>query len=216
MQKRRSDEATERRRGKRAWRPARRPALRRLVAPSRRRFPHPPAYTLVEMVAVVAIVAVLAAMVVPQLSASVGSARLRSAATRLLVAMRFAHDHAVTHGRACRVVLDRREHRFGVECQADPEHRPEVYEPLPAAGLKPSGLGAGVRIASVRVADADAESDASAAVLFKPGGGATAAVIELTDGARVFAIVVEPAAGRARLLEGSVPRLPEDREDLDA
>ena len=173
-------------------------------------------FTLVEVTVVVVIVAVLAGMIVPRLVGSLASSQLREAARGLLIATRYARDFAVTHRCCCRVRLIPAERKSVVECQTDPQRRPNEYEPIQGGIFRFSALPEQVRFGRVRIEAAEQRAEEPDCITFRPTGGCEAAVIELTDGRRGYSLLVFPNTGRTRLVQGAVESLPGDREDLDA
>ena len=178
------------------------------------------AFTLVELTVVVIILAVLATMIVPRLYSATGSARLRSSAGRLLVTARYARDYAATHRCDCWLMIDPAEDRYGLAYQQDPEHRPGEMLPLRAGIGKPERLGKGIRFSKVRIKPrhrgrGSTAEEQSGSIVFQPAGRADAAVVEITDGKRKCSLLVAPNTGEARLVEGAVSGLPDDRVDLD-
>jgi len=170
-------------------------------------------FTLVELVVVIVVVAVLATAIVPRLSAGTGSARLRSAASRLLTAARYARDFAVTRRCVCRLGIDSDEGRYGLAYRAGPA---EEFRPMRGVGGQ-ERLSEPLRFAKVRIARRRDDGTVAEAkgVVFTPTGTADAAVVQITDGRRTISIVVAPNTARARLVDGAVDELPNDRVDLD-
>ena len=175
-------------------------------------------FTLVEVIVVIVVITVLATMIVPRMSASTGPAALRESARRLLVTVRYARDFAVTYRRGCRLMFDPNEHQYGLAYQEDPEHRPGRFSPLRTAMGKAAPLGRGLRFAKLQIdrpPDADAEEAETPYVDFAPSGRANAAIVEITDGRGSYSILIAPNTPQAKLVEGTVDELPNDRIDLD-
>ncbi len=176
------------------------------------------AFTLVELVVVVVIVAVLATMIVPRVRGAASSARLRASARRLLVAAKYARDFAVRHRCECRLVIDTAKQQYALGYQEDAEHDPGKFRALHTGVGRREYLGEGVRFAKVSIdprPGADVDVERRDCIAFTPLGEADAAVVQITDGRRTYSMTVAPGSGRARLIEGTVNELPNDREDLD-
>lgn len=185
-------------------------------------------FTVVELVVVIVVVTVLAGMIVPRLVGAGGAAQLQEAARRLVIAAGYARDFAAAHRRACRLVLEPGADgspRYDLTCQASPERDPNDYRPLRRGIGKPQPLGEGVRFGKIRIdrqgwsagagGGEAGRDDQPNGITFDPTGRADAAVVALTDGRRTISMLVSPSTGRARLVEGEVDELPNDRIDLD-
>ena len=173
-------------------------------------------FTLVELTVVVIIISVLAGMIAPRFAGSIGSTALRESARRLLVAAQYARDFAVTRRRACRLVIDSKQRRYVLECEAEPDAQPGEFTALRAGPVRAGALSRGVRFGQVRVEGLGPRRAEPDRICFEPGGGADDAVVEITDGRRVYSLTVSGCTGRAELVEGAVAELPEGRVDLDA
>ena len=185
-------------------------------------------FTIVELVVVIVVVTVLAGMIVPRLVGAGGAAQLREAARRLVIAAGYARDFAAAHRCACRLVLASSADgapRYALVYQASPERNPNDYRPLRKGIGKPQPLGEGIRFSKVRIdlqrwsggpdGPEAAGEDQPDGITFEPTGRADAAIVALTDGRRTISMLVSPSTGRARLVEGEVDELPNDRIDLD-
>ena len=173
-------------------------------------------FTLIELTVVVIIISVLAGMIVPRLAGSIGSTALRESARRLLIAAQYARDFAVTRRRACRLVIDPERRCYVLECEADPDSRPGEFTALGGGPVKADVLGRGVRFGRLRVESLGPRQAEDGCVCFEPDGRADAAVVEITDGRRVYSLTVSGCTGWAELVDGAVADPPEGRVDLDA
>ncbi len=165
----------------------------------------------------IVIVSVLAAMIAPRLHTATGSAQLRSSASRLLVAAQYARSFAATHRCICQLLIDPAEGRYGLACQYDPEGRPDEFRPLRTGVGKAESLGPGLRFSKlwIKRQGRDEAGEQVTCITFRPSGQADAAVVEISDGRRAVSMLLGPCTGQARLVEGIVEQLPNDRIDLD-
>ena len=176
------------------------------------------AFTVVELMVVVVIVSVLATMVVPRLHGSAASARLRSAASRLLVTAQYGRDFAARRRCQCRLMFDLGRQCYALAYQTEPGRRPNEFRPLRSGLGRTERLGESLRFGKLWIEPRRRRGPAQRRrdwITFDPTGQADAAVLEITDGRRSYSIVVAPHTGRARLAEGKVRELPNDRRDLD-
>ena len=173
-------------------------------------------FTLVELTVVIVMMAVLATMIVPRVSGSARSARLREDAARMLTAARYARNYAITHRCVCRLVLDPTDGQYVLEYEPQPEEQPGQFAPLTGAMGKARRLEEGVGFGGVRIEPSRGRAGRDNAVSFSPTGQSDAAVVELTDGRRTISLVLIGSSGRAALVDGTVRRPPDDRRDLDA
>lgn len=183
---------------------------------TRRRTTGPGGFTLVEMTVVIVIIAIASAMIVPQLASRMGATKLRHASRQVFVSARYARLFAATRRRGCRLIVDQKRNRFSLVYQVDPQHDPQQYQPLRRDGIKDVQLGPGVRFARVLIDNPSPQPAQHSVIAFDPQGGATAAVIQLTDGRRTWSVLIEPNTGRVELVDYAVGQLPNDRQDLDA
>ena len=178
-------------------------------------------FTIVEILVVVAIISLLATVTVPRMYGGRSKTRLRGAARRLLVTAQYARDFAITRRCQCRLVFDSDKQRYSLFYQKDPQHDPNEFVPLGTGLGKPQGLGKSLSFARLRIAprqglDPDQPPKEVGYVTFEPTGQADAAVLEITDGTDVYSVQIAPYTGYAKLTEGTVSELPNDRLDLDA
>jgi type II secretion system protein H len=171
-------------------------------------------FTLVELVVVVAVIAVLATMTIPGMTGATGSASLRAPARDLLVAARYARDHAATRCRECRLQIDTGEGRFALAVADDP-NRPGEFRALPSVVVKPRVLPGGIRFGRVRVRRLVEDGESGDAITFRPDGRCDAAVVKITDGRRTCSLVIDADTGRPSLVEGTVAEMVDERIDLD-
>ena len=175
------------------------------------------AFTMVEIMVVLFIIAVMATVGAVGYSGSSSLADLRQAGGNFELCAQYAHNYAITRHCSSRLVINRRENLFVLQCQEDAEKNPDKFVPIPGYAGKQM-LVRDVRFGSLRVDSDQAEPSDSPGMIvirFQPNGSADASVIEITNGQRVYSVVVCPSTGRARLLEGKVEELPNDKEDLD-
>ncbi|MBN1943106.1 MAG: prepilin-type N-terminal cleavage/methylation domain-containing protein [Phycisphaerae bacterium] len=177
------------------------------------------AFTLVELIVVVVLVAVLAGMIAPRLWGAGRTASLRAAARRVQVAAQYARDFAATRRCDCRLVLDPQTGQFQLVYQADPEDRPDHFEPIQGGPGKADRLESGLHFADIRVEPSLPREDgeiSDQSIAFYPSGRSDAAVVQITDGRGTCSVLVFPSRGRCRMVEGAVEQLPDDQLDLDA
>lgn len=176
------------------------------------------AFTLIELMVVVTVIGVLAGLAVTSFHGSYDKATLDEAAYELYTTVRYAQQYAVTHQRACRVVLieDRSGNRPGyrIEVEATDPDADEAFTVLHTGAGKPTDLPNRVRFARVLIEGVEEGGDH--VVTFRPTGSADAAVIQLTNDLRTWSILIEPNTGRAKLVGQAVNQTPNFREDLDA
>lgn len=175
-------------------------------------------FTLVEVVVVIVIVAVLAAMIVPRLAGGASARQLRESARKLLTTAQYARDYAARHRRACRLVIDSAQGRYGLIRQVAPESSPNEFRPLTGVG-RAVHLERPLRFERVRIQPRPHLTGMNPrrdCITFDSMGQADAAVVEITDGTRSISLLVAPSTGRARLVNGVPDKLPSDRKDLDA
>ena len=174
-------------------------------------------FTLVELIVVVAVVSVLAGMIAPRIYGRRGSARLRESSRRFLATARYARDFAATRRSKCRLTIDTKEQGYTLTRQKDAEHNPNEFVPLEASLARPQRLPDGLRFGSLRIEPGPGMTEHGTGhyIDFDPTGRADAAVIEITDGPGVYSVLVMSCTGRAKLVEGLVQELPNDRLDLD-
>ena len=178
-------------------------------------------FTLVEMIVVVVIVSVLTTMIVPRMYRARGSGRLRQSARRLLVTAQYARDFAATRRCKCRLIIDSEQQQYGLARQKDVEGEANEFVPLEASLGKSERLGEGLRFGRIRIepqkgaGERGEKTEQADYISFEPSGQADAAVVEITDGEDTYSLLVMPHTGYARLEEGIVNELPNDRLDLD-
>jgi prepilin-type N-terminal cleavage/methylation domain-containing protein len=172
-------------------------------------------FTLVEIIVVVVIVSVLTAMAVPRLSGRSGPAELRAAARDLLCVARYARDFAATRRCECRLEIDPAQGRYLVTAEIDPNSPGEFYR-LRSLAVRPRKLPPSVRFGRVRVSGTATELAEADHIAFRPDGRCDAALVEITDGRRVYTLSVAADTGRVGLVENAVAEPPNERVDLDA
>ncbi len=176
------------------------------------------AFTLIELMVVVAVVGVLAGLAVSSFHGSSSKATLDEAAHGLHVAVRYAHQYAVTRQRVCRVVLIEagrdQEPGYRLEVETTDPDVDDAYTVLRSGVTRPTDLPARVRFAQVLIEGS--EGSEGRVVTFQPTGEADSSVIQLTDGHRTWSLLIEPNTGRSKLVNRVVGQTPNLREDLDA
>ena len=175
------------------------------------------AFTIVELIVVIVVVAVLATMIVPRLYGAAGTSRLKTSASRLLSAARYARSFAAARRRPCRLVLDLSEQRYVLSRIDDAEDEPGRFHPLRTGIGKAERLGQGLRFGKVWIRNgaADRSDGPTSHITFRPTGRADAAIVEVTDGRRIYSLLVAPHTARVELVKGAVREPPDDRVDLD-
>lgn len=166
---------------------------------------------------VLLIIAVLTTVGAVQYAGSAALVDLRQSSRNMELCAQYAHNYALTRHCASRLLIDPRENRFVLQCQEDPDKDPDKFVPVPGMAAKQL-LVRQVRFGALWVDSGQAEpsdSPGMIAIRFEPTGSADAAVIEITNGQRVFSLVVYPSTGRSSLVDGKVNELPNDRKDLD-
>ncbi len=178
-------------------------------------------FTLVEIIVVVVIISVLAAMAVPRMYAGNSSSKLRGSARQLLVAAQYARDFAATRRSKCRLTIDPQQQQSALTFQPAPPRNPGKFVPLATSLGKVQHLPKGIRFARVWIqprqslAQTDQLSKKLDYITFDPDGQADAAALEITNGKQTFSVVIAPYTAYAKIIEGPVRELPNDRIDLD-
>jgi len=180
-------------------------------------------FTLIEIIVVVVIISILATMTIPRMYGGNSSAKLRGSARRLLVTAQYARDFAATHRCQCRIIIDPDQQRYALTYQIDPQHNPNEFVPLGSGLGKSQRLDEGLTFARLRIESRQGpEPDQPLRevininhLTFEPTGQADSAVLEITDGKDIYSLLIAPYTGYAKLVEGTVSELPNDRIDLD-
>lgn len=173
------------------------------------------AFTLVEMTVVIVLVAVLAGMALPMLSGAAASTHLKEQAHGLLTAARYAREYALTHRVDCRLVIDPAAGQYALQRRDQDAAGGETFVPIGLGWGRPVVLSGGVRFSRVEIDPADGRTQDSW-ITFRPTGQADAALVELSAGRWSYTLLIVPASARAKLIEGTVRAIPNDRVDLDA
>ena len=142
--------------------------------------------TLVEMLVVVAIASILLAVVFPAVGSGLGTLELRSAATRVAAAARYARDQAVYRQRMVQLTLDSAQGSVTITGGEPLERRYELPD--------------SVRIARVLPADTNA-GDGIRRFVFLPDGAAPEFEVVLTNERAEIAVIGDPLTGTARVRE---------------
>ncbi len=152
-----------------------------------------PGFTLLELVVVLFLAGILAALVVPSLSGTLESSRLRGGAAEVRATLSLARNLSASAGRVRTVEFDLEKGEFGI-----------------GGGQRRSLLPEGVRFQSIRTGNALMEwgrpvgEAGNPKVLFHPDGSAEEAEIVLTsnDG-RSLRVAVEPLTGMVEVERGT-------------
>jgi prepilin-type N-terminal cleavage/methylation domain-containing protein len=177
--------------------------------PAARARPRVTGFTLVELLVVLVIIATLAAVAVPSMSGALQSTALRESAQRLVLTARYARSYAITHGCECRLTFDTAANTYALTYRPDPDE--DRFEPVVGGG-RTHRLERGVKFGLVRAGS----GESGGVITFLPTGEADASAVQVTDGSRVFTLLVAERTGRVTLHEGEALEAPRDWEDLDA
>ena len=178
-------------------------------------------FTLIEIIVVVVLISILATMTVLSMYSGASPAKLRGSAQRLLVAARFARDFATTHRCKSRLMIDPDKQQYAITFQPDPQHDPSKFVPLATTLGKVQSLSQGIRFVNLRIVprqgrdQLDPPRRETNYITFEPTGSADAAVLEVTNGKQSYSVLIVPHTGYAKLIEGTLRELPNDRLDLD-
>jgi hypothetical protein len=142
---------------------------------------------------------------VPSFSGLLPSVRVRRAGDELLSTIAKARDDSVLTSRRFRIVFTREPASYRLEYEPDPMNAPATFRAPPGDWGAPIELPPGVTFASLDGAGTDPESSADV-LEFLPDGTAAALTIVLAheNGDQVV-IGVDPADGRARVVEEEEP-----------
>ncbi len=174
------------------------------------------AFTLIEVMVIVVLVAVLGGMTIPRLGGRFSATRLRESARQFLITAQYAHQFATTHRCATRLRIDTTRSCYVLEYEEDPEHHMGKYIPMQNSFGRHRTLEQPVQFGRVWIEPVREDRSEADTVRFDPLGSADPAVIEITDGKRVYSLVLNHSTGRAELIEGRVDELPVGKVDLDA
>ena len=175
-------------------------------------------FTLIEIIVVVVIISVLATMIVPGMYAGRSSAKLLGSARELLVAAQYARDFATTRRSKCRLMIDVDKQQYSLAFQKDPQHNPSEFVQLVTGLGKVQGLAKGVRFGRVRIEPRqgyEKPPENINYITFEPNGQADTAVLEITNDKQTYSVFIVPYTGYAKLIEGTIDAMPNDRLDLD-
>jgi Tfp pilus assembly protein FimT len=163
---------------------------------------------LYEVIIVLIIILVAATVVAPAFSAFLPSVRVRKAGDELMAAFSKARVDAVLTSRRFRVVFTKDPAAYRIEYEPDPMNEPATFRALPGDWGAKSALPEGVSFTSLDGATQE-DSDSEEALEFSPDGTAPEARIVLghENGESVI-ISVDPADGRARVVEPEEEEFP--------
>ena len=142
--------------------------------------------TLMEMLVVIALASILLAIVFPAVGSGLGTLELRSSATRLAAAARYARDQAVYRQKTYELHVDRAN---GIIAVLDWSGAQSQSFTLPS---------------SLRVAEVlpdDGQASAVRQFFFYPDGGSQQFQIVLASSRRQVAILTDPLTGTAKVEE---------------
>ena len=143
--------------------------------------------TLMEMLVVIALASILLAIVFPAVGSGLGTLELRSAATRLAAAARYARDQAVYRQQIFQLDIDGQAGAVAVENLAGAEaHRYQLPESVHIEEILPAEEG---------------RTDSARRFFFLPDGGAPEFQVILTNSRRQIAIIGDPLTGTAKVEE---------------
>lgn len=148
----------------------------------------PPGYTLVELLVVLAIMAAAAGVALPRLESALPQLRLRQTAREIVLALRAAQRQAIQAGRATEVEID-----LGRRLLTEPGGPPLPIDPRFGLRLTSASLSA-----PLSAGGAGAET---ARIRFFPDGTSSGGRLELSYGARRYAVTVDWELGRAVLAD---------------
>ncbi len=168
-------------------------------------------FTLVEIVVVLLIMTVILTMTVVSLSGGTAGVGLRESAGGVLTTLRYARYYAAVHGCECRVALSPADQCYELMVRPDPAE--DRFEPPP--GGRVGRLEPRVHFTTISIEPRLPEGHSENTIIFDPTGECDAARIELSDGGRVYTLIVSPHSGLVRLFKGAAHEIANDREDLD-
>lgn len=159
-------------------------------------------FTLIEMMVVITLLVFIAALVYPNLARLRDAQEKRDFVSGLATFARQAREEAITGGQSVRLRL------------GDGENALEIVTTDLTSGDErtirtrrfPDGFGTG----QTRIEDALAPGS-EWQLTFYPDGSSERGGIEITEGRRVFALVLDNEIGQPRLMEGNLPDLSQDR-----
>lgn len=159
-------------------------------------------FTLIEMMVVITLLVLMAAMVVPNLARLREAQQKRDFVSGLATFARQAREEAITGGQSVRLRL------------GDGESALEIVTTDLTSGDErtirtrrfPDGFGTG----QTRIEDTLAPGSEWQLTFF-PDGSSVRGGIEITEGQRVYALVLDNEIGQPRLVEGNLPDLSQDR-----
>lgn len=159
-------------------------------------------FTLIEMMVVITLLVLMAAMVVPNLARLREAQQKRDFVSGLATFARQAREEAITGGQSVRLRL------------GDGESALEIVTTDLTSGDErtirtrrfPDGFGTG----QTRIEDTLAPGSEWQLTFF-PDGSSERGGIEITEGQRVYALVLDNEIGQPRLVEGNLPDLSQDR-----
>jgi general secretion pathway protein H len=143
--------------------------------------------TLIEMLVVITLASILLAIVFPSVGSGLGTLELRSAATRLAAAARYARDQAVYRQQIFQLEIDSQSGAVAVEN-------------LEGAKANRYQLPESVHIQEVLPAE-DGRTDSVRRFFFLPDGGAPEFQVILANSRRQIAVIGDPLTGTAKVEE---------------
>ncbi len=175
-------------------------------------------FTIIELIVVTVMISILATMIVPRLSGSMRSTRLRESSRSLVTTAQYARDLAATRRRTCRLMIDVKGGRYSLALESNPGREPGKFSPLRSGVGKVQRLPDGVRFGKVLIEPFGQRNSAQRSdtyIAFGTTGRTDAAAVQITNGRRTYSLLVAPCSGQVRLVEAAVDELPTNRRDLD-
>lgn len=161
---------------------------------------HDAGFTLYEIAIVLVVILAISSIVVPSVAGFLPSVRVRKAGDELIAAFSKARADAVLTSRRFRVVFTKEPPAYRLEFEPDPMNEPATFRRLPGDWGAKTEFPEGVAVA-LEGAEVD-ESTSEEYLEFSPDGTAPEARVVLShESGDVVTLEVDPADGRARVVE---------------
>jgi general secretion pathway protein H len=144
--------------------------------------------TLMEMLVVIALASILLALVFPAVGSGLGTLELRSAATRLAAAARYARDQAVYRQRTYQLIID-----SGAPASV-------AVAELNGVDQKQYELPGSVRVAEVLPVEQGSRATIRRFYFF-PDGAAPEFQVSLASRSRQMTVIADPLTGTAKVVD---------------
>ena len=146
---------------------------------------------------------VVGGLVAPSFSGFLPSIRVQKAGDGLIATIEKARVDAALTSRRFRIVFVKEPASYRLEYEPDPSGEPGTFRRLPGDWGAKNDLPEGVTFSQLEGAEAVTDSDGSGEALeFSPDGSASSLTITLAhENGRNVTIQVDPATGRARVVE---------------